>query len=110
MNNTLSDQLLERVTVQMDGSAEGFEIVHYTPCPVIKCNDIGSTYTLVKLPDDSSAVTGTLTCTMRYTVKDCDPATGVPDDEEGYADEFVVRVFREWWWWWCRFQRVSLVA
>jgi len=90
INNTLNDQLLERVTVQMDGSGEGFEVVHYTPCSVIKCNESGTTYTLVKLPDDSSAVTGSLTCTMKYTVKDCDPATGVPDDEEGYADEFVL--------------------
>ena len=76
----------------MDGSAEGFEVVHYIACPVIKCNDTGTTYTLVKLPDDSSTVAGTLACTMKYTVKDCDPATGQPDDEEGYADEFVVRV------------------
>ncbi|CAF1553059.1 unnamed protein product, partial [Rotaria sp. Silwood1] len=89
INNTLNDQLLERVTVQIDGSAEGFEVVHYTPCQVIKCNDTGTTYTLVKLPDDSSAVTGTLACTMKYTVKDCDPTTGVSDDEEGYADEFL---------------------
>jgi coatomer protein complex subunit gamma len=77
----------------MDGSAEGFEVVHYTPCSLIKCNEMGTTYTLVKLPDDSSAVTGTLACTLKYTVKDCDPITGVPDDEEGYADEFVVCYF-----------------
>jgi coatomer protein complex subunit gamma len=77
----------------MDGSTEGFEVVHYTPCQVIKCNDTGTTYTLVKLPDDSSAVTGGLTCTMKYTVKDCDPTTGEPDDEEGYADEFTVSIY-----------------
>ena len=88
----MNDQLLEKVTVQMDGSAEGFEVVHYTPCPVIKCNDMGTAYTLVKLPADSSAVTGTLSCTLKYTVKDCDPTTGVPDDEEGYADEFTVSI------------------
>ncbi|CAF3823842.1 unnamed protein product [Rotaria sp. Silwood1] len=90
INNTLNDQLLERVTVQIDGSAEGFAVFHCTPCQVIKCNDTGTTYTLVKLPDDSSVVTGTLACIMKYTVKDCDPTTGVPDDEEGYADEFVL--------------------
>jgi len=77
----------------MDGSNDGFEIVHYTPCPIIKCNDMGTSYTLVKLSDDSSAVTGSLTCTMKYTVKDCDPTTGQPDDDEGYADEFMVRFF-----------------
>lgn len=75
----------------MDGSTEGFEIVHYEPCSVIKCNNSGTTYTLVGLSDDSSAVTGTLSCTMKYRIKDCDPVTGQSDDdEEGYPDEFVV--------------------
>ncbi|CAF4062432.1 unnamed protein product [Rotaria sp. Silwood2] len=83
INNTLNDQLLEKVTVQMDGSTEGVEVVHYTPYSLKKCNDMDTTYTLVKLPDDSSAVTGTLSCAMKYTVKDCDPATGEPDNEEG---------------------------
>ena len=76
----------------MDGSADGFEVVHYTPCSLIKCNDMGTTYTLVRLADDASSSTGTLTCTLKYTVKDCDPITGIPDDEEGYADEFTVRI------------------
>ncbi|CAF3383507.1 unnamed protein product [Rotaria sp. Silwood2] len=73
----------EKVTVQMDGSTEGVEVVHYTPYSLKKCNDMDTTYTLVKLPDDSSAVTGTLSCAMKYTVKDCDPATGEPDNEKG---------------------------
>ena len=33
----------------MDGSAEGFEVVHYSPCHIIKCNDSSTTYTLVNL-------------------------------------------------------------
>jgi coatomer protein complex subunit gamma len=60
---------------------------------MIKCNDMGTSYTLVKPPDDSSTIIGTLACTMKYTVKDCDPATGVPNDEEGFADEFMVSCF-----------------
>ena len=44
---------------------------------------------------------------MKYIVNDCDPAADVPDDEERYADEFVVRLCRERW---HRFQRVSLLA
>ncbi len=49
---------------------------------------------MVGLPDDSSAVTGTLSCTMKYRIKDCDPVTGQSDDdEEGYPDEFVVWFF-----------------
>ena len=87
----MSDQLLERVTVQVESSVDGFEVVHYVPCSVIKCNDTGTTYTLVRLPDDGCNVTGTLACVLKYTVKDCDPATGQPDDDEGYPDEFMVR-------------------
>ncbi|CAF4759643.1 unnamed protein product, partial [Rotaria sp. Silwood2] len=48
-----ADSSVERIVNCMaiacaPGSAEGFEIVHYTSCQVIKCNDTGTTYTLVK--------------------------------------------------------------
>lgn len=36
-----------------------------------------------------SPVAGTFSCTMKFTVRDCDPDTGVPA-EEGYDDEYVV--------------------
>ena len=51
---------------------------------------LGTTYTLVKLPDDASSVTSTFTCTLKFLVKDCDPNTGEAD-EEGYEDEYMVR-------------------
>ena len=35
-------------------------------------------------------VTGTFLNTLKFTVKDCDPVTGEPDDDVGYADEYVV--------------------
>ena len=35
-------------------------------------------------------VTGTFLNTLKFTVKDCDPATGEPDDDVGYGDEYVV--------------------
>lgn len=38
------------------------------------------------------SVTASFSCTMKFVVKDCDPATGEPDDDEGYDDEYVVRV------------------
>lgn len=45
------------------------------------------------LPTDTgfllSPVAGTFSCTMKFTVRDCDPDTGVPA-EEGYDDEYVV--------------------
>lgn len=33
---------------------------------------------------------GTFSNTLKYLVKDCDPNSGVPDDDEGYEDEYVV--------------------
>jgi coatomer protein complex subunit gamma len=45
---------------------------------------------LVKLPEDPSQVTGTFNCVLKFIVKDCDPNTGLPDNEDGYQDEYVL--------------------
>lgn len=87
--NTLNDQILENVTVHTE-AAEGFEVVAQIPCPKLTYNNMGSTYTLLKLPDDPTAITGTFSNTLKFKVKDCDPNTGEPDDEEGYDDEYVL--------------------
>ncbi|XP_072181586.1 coatomer subunit gamma-2-like [Diadema setosum] len=86
--NTLNDQQLENVTVQME-SSEDFEVVGYIPAPILKYNQPGTTYTIVQLPEDSSDVSGAFSNTLKFTVKDCDPNTGEPD-EEGYEDEYVL--------------------
>ena len=36
-------------------------------------------------------VSASFSCTLKFVVKDCDPNTGEPDDDEGYEDEYVVR-------------------
>lgn len=36
------------------------------------------------------SVTGTFLNTLKFQVKDCDPTTGEPDSDVGYADEYVV--------------------
>lgn len=35
-------------------------------------------------------VAGTFSNLLKFNVKDCDPNTGEPDDEQGYPDEYVV--------------------
>ncbi|KAI8763960.1 coatomer subunit gamma-2 [Biomphalaria glabrata] len=86
--NTLNDQQLERVTVEME-PAEGFEVIKYIPCPLLTYNKPGTTYTLVRLPSEPTQVTGTFACVLKFLVKDCDPQTGEPD-EDGYDDEYVL--------------------
>ncbi|XP_065829385.1 coatomer subunit gamma-2-like [Oscarella lobularis] len=88
--NTLNDQLLEDVWVQMETS-DGFDIESIVRCSVLKYNQPGTTYTCVKLQeDDPTQVAGTFTCTLKFKVKDCDPNTGEPDADEGYDDEYVL--------------------
>ncbi|XP_060078948.1 coatomer subunit gamma-2-like [Ylistrum balloti] len=87
-SNTLNDQVLENVTVQVE-PADGFEVLKFVPCASLPYNKPGTTYTLVHLPEDPTLVTGTFSCTMKFIVKDCDPNTGEPDDE-GYEDEYVL--------------------
>ena len=41
-------------------------------------------------------VTGTFLNTLKFTVKDCDPATGEPDEDVGYDDEYVVSTEGVW--------------
>lgn len=86
--NTLNDQVLEKVTVDME-AADGFEIVKQIACPRLPYNKPGTTYTLAHLPEDPTAVTGTFPCALKFVVRDCDPNTGEPDDE-GYSDEYVL--------------------
>lgn len=51
--NTLNDQVLERVSVQMEPS-EGFEVLKCIPCTSLPYDTPGTTYTLVRLPEDNT--------------------------------------------------------
>ena len=52
--NTLNDQCLENVTVHMETSDE-FEVLKCIPCPSLPYDSPGTTYTLVRLSEDSSS-------------------------------------------------------
>ncbi|XP_076814835.1 coatomer subunit gamma-2-like isoform X1 [Clavelina lepadiformis] len=85
--NTLNDQILENVTVQVE-AGDGFEVIAYVPCLCLKYNQPGVTYACVAIPEeDPTEVTTTLSCVMKFVVKDCDPNTGEADDD-GYEDEY----------------------
>ena len=53
--NTLNDQILENVKVEMEPSDPDFEVVCYVPRPSLPYNSPGTTYTLIKLPEDASS-------------------------------------------------------
>jgi len=85
--NTLNDQLLEQVMVQLD-LPDGFEVENVIPCPKLEFNVGGVCYVILTTPEDMNDWIGTLSPTMKFIVKDCDPATGEPDSDEGYEDDY----------------------
>ncbi|XP_031827080.1 coat protein (coatomer) gamma isoform X2 [Nomia melanderi] len=87
--NTLSDQLLENVTVAVE-PPEGYLMVCEVPCPLLPYNEPGTTYTVLKYPEGVHASVATIPTTLRFTARDCDPTTGVPDAEQGYNDEYML--------------------
>jgi len=89
VTNTLNDQLLEDVRVEME-EPEGFSLLTYVPISKLPYGHPATTYTLVEM-NDPTTVTGTFLNTLKFTVKDCDPNTGEPDEEVGFDDEYVVR-------------------
>lgn len=87
--NTLNDQILENVSVQME-PIEGYEVICCVPVKCLSYNHPGTCYTLVSIPEeDLSAYSCTFSCMLKFTVKDCDPNTGEAEDE-GYDDEYVL--------------------
>ena len=87
--NTLNDQLLEQVTIQLE-VAEGYSVERTLPCPRLEYNVPGTVYVVLATPPDMTDWVGTMSPTLKFIVKDCDPNTGEPDSDEGYADEYVL--------------------
>ncbi|KAG7163486.1 Coatomer subunit gamma-2-like [Homarus americanus] len=86
--NTLNDQLLERVSVVVEG--DGWDVEVSLPCPSLPYSQLGSCYALLPIPEDIMATTGTLSATLKFKVRDCDPVTGEPDTDEGYEDDYTL--------------------
>ncbi|XP_059621090.1 coatomer subunit gamma isoform X2 [Phlebotomus argentipes] len=87
--NTLSDQLLENVRVELV-LPDGFIARAVIPCAKLPYSEVGSTYVIVEYPSDVPSSVATFCATLKFIVKDCDPATGQPDSDEGYDDEYIL--------------------
>lgn len=80
--NTLNDQLLENVRIQLE-PAEGYRIIREVPCPQLPYNETGQVYIILQFPSDLQACVASFSATLKFVVKDCDPTTGLPDSEDG---------------------------
>lgn len=86
--NTLNDQLLENVFIQVDTSeASGLGGMTIVPAARLAYGEAGRTYVGIERTEDGEYPLGVLSCNMKFNVRDVDPATGEAD-EEGYEDEY----------------------
>lgn len=62
---------------------EGWELVAEVPAPSLQYSVAGTIYCVLAAPEDLSDLVASFPSTLKFTVKDCDPATGEPDSDEG---------------------------
>ena len=89
LNNTLEDQLLEDVTVSLDlTGCPGLTLDSELKCPSLPFGSPADCFVCLRRTE--GVPVGTLPATLKFLVKDVDPANGgVPDEgETGYDDEY----------------------
>jgi len=87
VTNTLNDQLLENVKVEIE-IPEGWELLAEVSCPRLEYNVGGSIYAVLSCPEELSECVTSIPASLKFLVKDCDPVTGEPDSDEGYDDDY----------------------
>ncbi|OQR70813.1 coatomer subunit gamma-2 isoform 1 [Tropilaelaps mercedesae] len=66
-----------------------WKAVLQVPLERLAYQETGSCFMCYEIPEEpEAACNATFQNTLKFTVKDCDPATGEPDDAEGYPDEY----------------------
>ncbi|CAB3365573.1 Hypothetical predicted protein [Cloeon dipterum] len=88
--NTLNDQLLENVHVHLDPLPEGFVVAANIPCQRLPYGEAQSCFTVLTFPDVLAISVGSFGAVMKFSTKDCDPATGLPDSDDSYDDEYML--------------------
>lgn len=59
------------------------------PLEKLAYQETGSCFVCYEIPEDpEAACSASFQNTFKFIVKDCDPATGEPDDADGYPDEY----------------------
>lgn len=88
--NTLNDQLLENVRVELESADDAtWNVGEQVPLPSLPYSQVGSTYVLVTRLEEGEQE-GSFSATLKFQVRDVDPATGEPESDEFYEDSYAV--------------------
>jgi len=89
VKNTLNDQLLENVHVDMEvDESSGFKVDSVVPAESIGFGEVKPTFVKVDLPPDATMATATFSNILKFDVKDIDLDSGTVDEESGVPEEY----------------------
>ncbi|VDM25923.1 unnamed protein product [Hydatigera taeniaeformis] len=88
VTNTMENQVLEDVYVDVEVADDEFEVLNHLPIKTLPFNSPAPTYVIVKLPGNASLTTS-FANTLRFVVKDVDAAGA---NDAGITDEYAVRI------------------
>ncbi|KAI9506836.1 coatomer subunit gamma [Coemansia spiralis] len=92
VTNTIPEQVLEQIEVAMEPEEDidgVLEPVVVVPIPELKCNQPGTAYVAFARADTETFPSVSFACTLKFIVKECDPATGEPEEgDDGFEDEY----------------------
>merc|ERR1712004_699610 len=66
----------------------GWNLIAEVAAPRLEYNVGGTIYCVLETPEELGECVASLAANLKFTVKDCDPATGEPDSDDGYDDEY----------------------
>lgn len=86
--NTIDDQRLLNVTVNVEGYEDGYEIEHVVPAEVARYGESSNCFvSLAKVTENPVPLS--LSCELKFTVVQVDPNTGeIEGDEDGYEEDY----------------------
>ena len=85
LTNTLEEHQLENVRVEMEAEDDAWQEDLSIPEPVLKANTPGTCFVVFHRPDNSFS-SGSMTCTLHFTVKEVDE--GEVESGPGSQDEY----------------------
>ncbi|KAL3994005.1 Coatomer gamma subunit appendage platform subdomain family protein [Acanthocheilonema viteae] len=78
------------VELEQAPDTEGWTVLHTIPLEKLPFGIQSTTFILLKIPSAPDVVTATFSASLKFKVRDIDPATGELEGDESYNDVFVL--------------------
>lgn len=88
VQNTIEDQRLDNVTVQIDTDSDVFEVAGEIAAEHIKYGDTENCFTVLQRNMEAPLGPSSFTCELHFSVMQVDPATGEEEGDAGFEEEY----------------------